>query len=80
MKLWQEAKSVNSLGSCPKFCLLEGWVRVVGVEVGGEAAVKFQSILGSMELLATMEQWFLRPLKVVKSGELGRTYKVGVWL
>lgn len=34
MKLGQEAKSVNSLGSCPKFYLLEG--------LG--AAVKFQSV------------------------------------
>lgn len=34
MKLGQEAKSVNSLGSCPKFCLLEGWVMVVGVGEG----------------------------------------------
>lgn len=25
MRLGQEAKSVNSLGSCPKFCLSEGW-------------------------------------------------------
>lgn len=25
MKPGQEAKSVQSLGSCPKFCLLEGW-------------------------------------------------------
>lgn len=65
MKREQEAKSVNFLGFCPQFCLLEGWGQLSSFNLS-------DGVPGSLGLPAIMEQGFLRPLKVVESGELQR--------
>jgi hypothetical protein len=68
LRLEQEAKSINSLGSCPKFCLSEEWGQLSNFNLS-------DYVPDSLGLLVIMEQWFLRLLKVVVSGELGGTYK-----